>query len=90
ALLSQALRVVWQETTLLAMCVAAVVSVTVVHGFDEPAALLWMVMLTVQSVPYAATVVTAALSAASNAERAAMAKSAPVPPAPEPQLKEAA
>ncbi len=90
ALLSQALRVVWQETTLFALCAAAVVSVAVVHGFDEPAALLWMVMLTVQSVPYAATVVTAALSAASNAERAAMAKSAPVQPAPEPQLKEAA
>ena len=88
ALLSQALRVVWQETTLFVLCVSAIVSVAVVHGVDEPPALLWMVMLAVQSVPYAATVVTAALSAASNAVRAAppVSTDAPVPPA----LKEAA
>ena len=60
-----------------------------VHGFDDPAALLWMVMLGVQSLPYAATVVTAALSAASNAERAAPPVST-VPPAPERELREAA
>jgi exo-beta-1,3-glucanase (GH17 family)/cellulose synthase/poly-beta-1,6-N-acetylglucosamine synthase-like glycosyltransferase len=89
ALLSQALRVVWQETTLFVLCLAAIASVAAVHGFDEFPALLWMVMLGVHSVPYAATVVTAALSAASNAVRAAPPVST-VPPAPEPELREAA
>jgi hypothetical protein len=58
------------------------------HGIEDPAAILWMVMLTVQSVPYAATVSVAMLSAVSNAERAAppMTHDTPVPPAPEPQL----
>ena len=69
ALLSQALRVAWQETTLLCVCAAAAVSVATVHGFDESAAILWMVMLTVQSLPYLATVITASLSAVSNASR---------------------
>jgi cellulose synthase/poly-beta-1,6-N-acetylglucosamine synthase-like glycosyltransferase/exo-beta-1,3-glucanase (GH17 family) len=90
ALLSQALRVVWQETTLFALCVIAVMSVAATHGFDDPSSVLWMVMLMVQSVPYGATVATALLSAVSNAERAraATAPAAPVPPAPE--LKQAA
>ncbi|HWA90821.1 MAG TPA: glycosyltransferase [Rhizomicrobium sp.] len=91
ALLSQALRVVWQETTLFALCLLAVASVAATHGFDDPSAWLWMVMLTVQSIPYGATVATALLSAVSNAERAraAATPAAPVPP-PEPELKEAA
>jgi len=90
ALLSQALRVVWQETTLLGLCLISIVSVGLVHGFDEPAAVLWMVMLLVQATPYLATVVTAILSAVSNAEQP-RATIAPAPPrAPEPQLKEAA
>ena len=88
ALLSQALRVVWQETSLLALCVLAILSVVAVHGLDEPAALLWMMMLLVQTVPYAATVATAMLSAVSNAERAALAAAhAVAPPA---EFKEAA
>ena len=68
ALMSQALRGVWQETTLFAMCVLAIVSVIATGRFDDPAALLWMVMLGVQSLPYAATIVTAVLSARSNAK----------------------
>ncbi|MBV9693240.1 MAG: glycosyltransferase [Alphaproteobacteria bacterium] len=88
ALLSQALRVVWQETTLFALCAAAIVSVALQHGFDEPPAMLWMVMLLVQSVPYAATIATAVLSAVSNAERAALAAAHAMTPPPE--FKEAA
>jgi len=88
ALLSQALRVVWQETTLLGLCVLAAASVFMVHGYEDPAALLWMVMLVVQSLPYLATVVTAILSAVSNAERSQVLIT-PAPP-PETQLKEAA
>ena len=63
ALLSQALRGIWQETTLFGFCCLAIVSVIATGRYDDPAALLWIVMLAVQSLPYAATVVTAALSA---------------------------
>ena len=89
ALLSQALRVVWQETTLFCLCAGSVVSVGLVHGLEEPPALLWMFMLTVQSVPYLATVVTACLSAVSNAERTRLA-TAPAPQPEQPPLREAA
>ncbi|MBV9990399.1 MAG: glycosyltransferase [Alphaproteobacteria bacterium] len=89
ALLSQALRVVWQETTLFVLCILAVISIAVTHGVEDTSAVLWMVMLAVQSVPYAATVVTAVMSAVSNSARSAPLASG-TPPAPEPQLKEAA
>ena len=36
--------------------------------FDDPAAWLWIIMLGVQSLPYAATVATAAISARSLAK----------------------
>jgi hypothetical protein len=62
-MLSQALRGVWQETTLFGFCVLAIVSVMETGRFDDPAAWLWIIMLVVQSLPYAATVVTAAVSA---------------------------
>jgi hypothetical protein len=67
ALLSQALRGVWQETTLFGMCVLAIVSVVATGRIEDPSALLWMLMLGVQSLPYAATIVTAVLSARSIA-----------------------
>jgi exo-beta-1,3-glucanase (GH17 family)/cellulose synthase/poly-beta-1,6-N-acetylglucosamine synthase-like glycosyltransferase len=63
ALLSQALRGVWQETALLVLCLLAILSVLYTGRFDDPAAWLWIVMLAVQSLPYAATVATAAISA---------------------------
>ncbi|MGA7713265.1 MAG: glycosyltransferase family 2 protein [Rhizomicrobium sp.] len=68
ALLSQALRSVWQETALFALCVLAIVSLIATGRYDDPSALLWMVMLGVQSLPYAATIVTAVLSARSLAK----------------------
>jgi hypothetical protein len=65
--------------------------VGLVHGLEESPALLWMFMLTVQSVPYLATVVTACLSAVSNAERTRLAAAPAPPPEPEqPTLREAA
>lgn len=90
ALFSQALRGVWQETTLFCLCVLAVISVAVNGGFEDPAATLWMVMLSVQSLPYAATVATAALSAMSNARgektpRLVVLPQQPTPPEPEPE-----
>jgi hypothetical protein len=63
---SQALRVVWQETALLVGLVAAMISMGFDRGFEDPAVSLWMVMLGVQSLPYAATFVTASVSAISN------------------------
>ncbi len=66
AKISQALRLVWQETTLLALGVLALLAMLFVNsGLEDPAAMLWMAMLTVQTLPYAATVLTAALSALS-------------------------
>jgi exo-beta-1,3-glucanase (GH17 family)/cellulose synthase/poly-beta-1,6-N-acetylglucosamine synthase-like glycosyltransferase len=63
AMLSQALRGVWQETTLFGFCILAIISVMETGRYDDPAAWLWIIMLVVQSLPYAATVVTAAVSA---------------------------
>ena len=63
---SQVLRVVWQETALLAGLLIAMVSMGFDRGFVDPAVTLWMVMLGVQSLPYAATFVTASISAMSN------------------------
>jgi cellulose synthase/poly-beta-1,6-N-acetylglucosamine synthase-like glycosyltransferase len=68
ALLSQALRGAWQETALFVFCLLAILSVLYAGRLDDPAALLWIVMLSVQCLPYAATVVTATLSARSNAK----------------------
>lgn len=67
ALLSQALRGVWQESTLFVLCILAIISVLATGRLDDPAALLWIVMLGVQCLPYAATIVTAVISARSNA-----------------------
>ena len=82
---SQVLRVVWQETALLALLLAAMVSMAFDRGFQDPAVTLWMVMLGVQSLPYAATFVTASVSALSN-----RAVAAPAAPRPKPVVLEAA
>ena len=68
---SQVLRVVWQETALLALLLVAMVSMGFDRGFQDPAVTLWMVMLGVQSLPYLATMVTARISARSNRTLAA-------------------
>jgi len=90
ALLSQALRKVWQETTLFGLCLLALLSLGTGPELDDPAIQLWMVMISVQSLPYLATVVTAAISAVSNKQRTAQAALAATPPEPEPALRKAA
>jgi hypothetical protein len=85
ALLSQALRKVWQETTLLCLCLLALLSLATGAALDDPAIQLWMVMVSVQSLPYLATVVTASISAISNKQRRAIAILAPAPAVPEPE-----
>ena len=67
ASLGQVLRLAWQEAVLLALGIVAVAGVMFSRGFDDPAAILWMCMLAIQSLPYLATVLTAVLSARSNA-----------------------
>ncbi len=64
---TQVLRVVWQEAALLVALVMAMISMGFDRGFQDPAVTLWMVMLGVQSLPYLATMVTAKISAGSNA-----------------------
>ncbi|MEJ1969873.1 MAG: glycosyltransferase family 2 protein [Rhizomicrobium sp.] len=91
ALLSQALRKVWQETTLFGLCMLALASLATGSPLDDPAIQLWMVMITVQSLPYLATIVTATLSAASNRHPAkSVAAATAAVPAPEPVLPKAA
>jgi cellulose synthase/poly-beta-1,6-N-acetylglucosamine synthase-like glycosyltransferase/exo-beta-1,3-glucanase (GH17 family) len=63
---AQVLRSAWQETTLLGLCAAAVAAMIFNNrGLEDPAAMLWMIMLVIQSLPYAATVATAWVSAQS-------------------------
>ncbi|MBV9061860.1 MAG: glycosyltransferase [Alphaproteobacteria bacterium] len=91
ASLGQVLRLAWQETTLLALTVVAIAGIMIGRGFDDPAAVLWMAMLFIQSLPYLATTVTAALSARSNALIADSAVVVPLPLAPgKPDLPKAA
>jgi hypothetical protein len=66
ASISQVLRLAWQETALLICCLGALVTMMWTRGFDDPAVILWMVMLAIQTMPYMATAVTAVLSAMSN------------------------
>ncbi|MBV9571674.1 MAG: glycosyltransferase [Alphaproteobacteria bacterium] len=79
ASLGQVLRLAWQETALLALGILAIAGVMVSRGFDDPAAILWMCMLSIQSLPYLATVLTAALSAQSNARFRRLAVVLPLP-----------
>jgi hypothetical protein len=90
--LREALHLVWQEMSLLALLFLAIVAMILIRGFDDPAAMLWMFMLAIQSLPYLATMVTACVSAVSYRYAAATA-SVPVDaaqPVPEPALSEAA
>ncbi|HEY1637251.1 MAG TPA: glycosyltransferase family 2 protein [Rhizomicrobium sp.] len=95
ASLGQVLRLAWQETVLLGLGALAITGVAVARGFDDPAAILWMGMLAIQSLPYLSTVVTAAMSAASNAQPQRSAVVLPLPiyqadAEPEPVLTKAA
>jgi exo-beta-1,3-glucanase (GH17 family)/cellulose synthase/poly-beta-1,6-N-acetylglucosamine synthase-like glycosyltransferase len=92
---AQAFRLIWQETTMLGLCLLALFVMAVFNnGLQDPAATLWMVMLTIQSLPYAATVATAAISAMANAKASNVRMfpmPAPQPPTPnEPALSKAA
>jgi len=88
ASIREALKLVWQEVTLLALCLAALLAMLFINGgLEDPAAMLWMTMLTVQTLPYAATVATAALSALSNAKPHT--DRVPMPSPPPPALKAA-
>ena len=86
AAVSQALRLAWQETTLLSLCALALLAMAFLNGgLQDPAESLWMLMLAVQSLPYAATVVTAILSAMANSKRpSAAVLPLPAPPSPQP------
>jgi len=54
----------------------AMISMGFDRGFQDPAVMLWMVMLGVQALPYAATMVTARISARSNRTPGAVAEGA--------------
>ncbi|MBI3678617.1 MAG: glycosyltransferase [Proteobacteria bacterium] len=94
AAFDQVLKVAWQETTLLGICSLAIVLVALYRGFDDPAAVLWMIMLAIQTLPYAATVLTAGISAISyrrsNAPVAILMPAPLMPPPREPEMPKAA
>lgn len=81
--LKEALRLVWQELTLFGCCALAVLAMVLVRGFDDPAATLWMTMLAIQSLPYAATFITACVSAVSYRRTAIAPVSVVSPPPPQ-------
>jgi len=89
AKLSQVLRLAWQETALLGCCLLAIAGVIATRNLDDASVILWLAMLVVQSVPYAATFVTAVLSAMANTTQIAPA-AAVTGPQPEPVLPKAA
>ncbi len=79
--LGQVLRQCWQECLLLSALWLGVVAMILTalntgRGLDDPAALLWTIMLGIQSLPYLATVITATLSAWSYARPAGAAAAA--------------
>ncbi|HEY5337405.1 MAG TPA: glycosyltransferase family 2 protein, partial [Rhizomicrobium sp.] len=91
ALLSQVLRLAWQETVLLVCCVLALTAMVWNRSFEDAAVLPWVVMLAIQTMPYAATVVTAVLSAMSNTRHTVTPLVVPVTkPEPKPVLTRAA
>jgi len=89
AALDQVLKLAWQEMTLLGLLWLAVFSMFFNRGFDDPAATLWMIMLTIQSLPYLSTVATAVISAMSYRAPAKIALAMPAAPT-EPKLPKAA
>jgi exo-beta-1,3-glucanase (GH17 family)/cellulose synthase/poly-beta-1,6-N-acetylglucosamine synthase-like glycosyltransferase len=91
AALDQVLKLAWQEMTLLGLLWLAVFSMFFNRGFDDPAATLWMIMLTIQSLPYLSTVTTAVISAMSYKAPAKIAVVLPrASPPTEPELPKAA
>jgi hypothetical protein len=71
AAIGQVLRQCWQECLLLTALLSGIASMLLVtmpqgmRGFNDPASVLWTIMLSIQSLPYLATVITAAISALS-------------------------
>ena len=86
AAVGQALRLAWQECTLLTLGVLAVIVTFIDRGWDDPAAILWMCVLAIQTMPYFATVVTAVMSALSNAGETGTVIVLPAPPKSEPPV----
>ncbi len=76
AALDQVLRVAWQEAVMLGLCALAILGTAEYKGFDESAAVLWMIMLSIQLLPYAATVMMAVISARSYRAEEAVAAAA--------------
>jgi exo-beta-1,3-glucanase (GH17 family)/cellulose synthase/poly-beta-1,6-N-acetylglucosamine synthase-like glycosyltransferase len=87
--LRQAMRMIWQEITLFALCALAIGAMLSERGTDDPAAMLWTAMLAIQCLPYVASFVTAGLSALSNRRKAVTVSAVATPPS-DPVLTKAA
>ncbi len=58
-----------EELILLGLSIAAVVVTVLTRGFGDPAAIVWMLTLCVQAIPFTATLIMAFISAAKIGER---------------------
>ncbi len=76
--LRQVLTIASEELTVFAAIWAALISTAFVWGLDEPVAVVWMIMLAVQSLPYAATVAMACISIAPARKPVAVPAVAPI------------
>jgi exo-beta-1,3-glucanase (GH17 family)/cellulose synthase/poly-beta-1,6-N-acetylglucosamine synthase-like glycosyltransferase len=89
----QVVAVAWEEIALLAALIWAIGATIQVRGTDDPSAMIWMAMLAVQALPYAATLAMAIISVLPQTAHAPKPRSIPEPdPAPElaPEFKQAA
>ena len=93
ALLSQVVAVAWEEIALLTLLLWSIFATWEVRGTEDPSALVWMAMLAIQALPYAATLAMAIISVLPQTVSAPEPTLIPEPdPAPEfePELKQAA
>ncbi len=89
--LRQVVAIAWEEIALLAALIWAIFATLQVRGTDDPSALVWMGMLAVQALPYAATLAMAIISILPQAAPQPVPTFAPEPdPVIEPEFKQAA
>jgi hypothetical protein len=90
ALVRSVIAVAWEEIVLLSALVVAIVGTWQVRGgWDDQAGLVWIVMLAIQALPYAATLVMAIISILPHTARAPKVLTT-TEPVDEPELRKAA
>lgn len=89
ALFSQVVAVAWEEIALLTLLLWSIFATYEVRGLDDPSAIVWMAMLAIQALPYAATLAMAIISVLPQTTPKPEPELIPEPEL-EPELKQAA